>query len=91
MAAAELGFLQKVPVMEDGKPTGKMGWGPNPRGGFKEYLKWLGIHHPSTFGALLSSARTHEVDARVEAYTEPEVKYRTSALRTDAQGHEPTR
>lgn len=57
-AAAEVGFLRKVPVLVDGvpevnatngAPTGRMEWEMNPEEGLKGYLKWLCIHNSTAW------------------------------------------
>jgi hypothetical protein len=53
-AAAEMGFIQRVPVLDaDGKPTGRLTtkYGTD---GELGYLKWLAENHAGSFAMLYS-------------------------------------
>jgi hypothetical protein len=65
-AAANTGFMEKVPVLDpSGKPTGQFEyrWGKD---GELGYLEWLARNHPGVFGSLYGKlipfdlARTRE-------------------------------
>ena len=74
-AAEEVGFIQRVPVLDEaGKPTGRyeQKYGTD---GEKGYFRWLAINHPGCYTALYGRLIPLEVDAKIEE--KPVVRYET--------------
>jgi hypothetical protein len=81
-AAAEVGFMERVPVLDsEDKPTGQMEMRYG-RDGEAGYLRWLAINHPGHYAALYGRLIPLEVDAKIEE--KPVVRYETVEERRKA-------
>jgi hypothetical protein len=77
-AAAALGFLEEVTLLDDdGRPTDVIKLVKTGVDGMTGYLEWLGINHPHTFAALLG--RVLPTQLNIKTTSSLKVTYKTVA------------
>ena len=78
IAASELGEIRHIKVLDaDGKPTGEIEYEYTGHDGLVGYLKWVGVHRPASFMALLG--RVLPTQLNIKTTSSLKVIYKTVA------------
>jgi hypothetical protein len=76
IAATELGEIKHIKVLDaDGQPTGEIEYQYTGHEGLVGYLKWVGVHRPASFMALLG--RVLPTQLNIKTSTSLKVTYKT--------------